>query len=140
MSDTDEKNVLFNPKYLRENYPFVLSFNNIVDFIRWENPIIKTGEREVRKAKKVWRTLLRTFSKNGWYTNSIDTPTFILGGLYNTDDWDYQILSDSPVMIPFKPKYMYMIANDKIYTLRLSSKSLYVNVLKQLVKAVIVKT
>ncbi len=133
------RDVVFNPIFLRENYPFVLSFRNIVDYIKWSNPIIRTGEREVNKGKRVWRKIFNIFHREGWIANTVETPTFMLGGVYDTDYWLYQLHSDSEVKIPLKPEYMYLITDDKIYVLRITNKRRYVEILKNLVNAVIVR-
>jgi hypothetical protein len=40
VSQLVSKYVVFKKEYLRENYPFVLSFSNIIDYILWRNPRI----------------------------------------------------------------------------------------------------
>lgn len=135
------KEVLFNREYLKENYPFVLSFDNIIDYMLWRNPQILVGEREARKGKKRWEEILKIFKNDGWYGEEPDETVFYLGGVYDggLDEWSYQLLSDSPVKMPFKPKNMWLYTPEKVYTLPITNKSVYVKILRLLVKAVIVK-
>jgi len=135
-----DRETLFNKEYLKESLPFVISFNNIVDYIMWK-PQVQTGEKVVKRGSKRWEEIEVVFSKNGWYYHEKPTEVFYLGGVYDSaiSDWSYLLLSNAPVKIPHMPKYMWLYTPNKAYVLQMNNKSLYVNLLKILIKATIVK-
>ena len=80
------------------------------------------------------------FKKNGWYGNSIDDDVIIVGGIYDSNNkvWKYILYTDSPVKIPLKPKTMWLLTTSRIYMLPITNKSMYISILKKLIRAVIV--
>ncbi len=129
----------FNPLSLEAWYPSVVKFKTIIDYINW-NPIVVSGEREVRKAGRVWSAIEDMIVSKEYLIPTDATVNVKLGGVFSNGVWEYLLLSDMEPRIPYNPKYICLVKNEDVrYCTKITNRKLYIKILRALIRATVVK-
>ena len=124
---------------LEYGYPFVLSHANIVDFLDGANPILRSDYMALRKAEITWRNLIKYVSSLG-QERPPTSHKLIVVGIYRAGYGDIYAFTSIPPSPPFVPSEFGIVAKNKTIVVRPERKRDYVNFLRLLIKAVIVKS
>jgi len=115
--------------------PFVVAHENVIDFITGENPNVIYNKYGVRQAVKRWNKILELISLNSEEIQELKVDRlYVLGFMYP----DTYIVSSIVPRLPYVAEVFGVARNGTIMLVRRNRK-LYIEVLKKLSRAVIVK-
>jgi hypothetical protein len=91
----------------------------------------------VTRALHAWENLAEFLKNGGDPIDKISKAVFV-GGVFN-DSWRYRLYLSARPRIPSMPSYIYIVDYGETYRYRLSSKKIYVKVLRTVAKSFIVR-
>jgi len=116
--------------------PFVLAHDNVIEYVEGTNPKILFDATSIRFAVRRWNKIIELISLNA--TESVDVDKlYVLGYMYPST----YIVSSIMPRLPYVAEVFGYMHDDNLVLVKrnYTTRKLYVEILKKLAKAVIVK-
>ena len=124
---------------LSHGYPFVIMHNNVIDYMEGRNQIISHNPADIKRGMKIWKhikSLVESFAT----TETPATNRLYILGVYNNSTY---LVSDIVPVLPRVPHYLGIIDRDEGLFIDRAEvgniRRVYINILKLLIKGVVVK-